>query len=121
MKDLLLQYKELTLRQKERLLQGDISAAVQLVAEKETIIDAIKEWKKRQNKREKGNNLSQENHSFEPLIKQINALNQEVITLMAQQQERIAAELRKLQQGKKMQQAYRPAYSPGAYFFDKKK
>jgi Zn-dependent M32 family carboxypeptidase len=112
-------YKAHTELQKERLLQGDVEGALQLMEEKEQILSEI-ERDLRENRDEEQADAGYDS-LLEAMVQGILALNNEVVALMGQQRNRIAAELKKFQHGRQTKHAYQARYTPHAYFFDKRK
>lgn len=117
MMELLDTYKKLTELQKQYLQQGNVDEALQLMEEKQGIIDSLENGRKQGILHGAGGNEAAQQDFVWELV----ALNEEVATLMNQQRVRIASELQKLQQGRQVQDAYQGSYTPGAYFFDRKR
>lgn len=116
--DLLNRYKDLAILQKERLLQGDVEGALQPMQEKEQILAEMDRFLRENTE---GWPLESPNSFPEEIVQEILSINIQVVEMMEQQKERIGRELQKIQQGQRTQKAYRTRYTPGAYFFDKKK
>lgn len=110
--NLLNEYQEISIKQKEYLIANEIDKALEIVGRKNEIFILLQ-------KQSKISNMKQGFIENEQVIEKLISLNTEVVDLMKEQKDKVRLDMDKIKQGQQIQKKYQASQNSESRFFDR--